>query len=380
MKKLRVAIIGNGGICNAVHVPQYLKMTDTIEVVALCDIILERAEALRDRAFPNADVYANYQDIIDRTDIDCVDVCTPNYLHSIIAVAALKSGKHVFTEKPDAINVEEAEKMKRAAEESGKVLMVMRNNRHVNTSQYLKKYIADGKAGDLYAGRCGWIRRRGIPGKGGWFTTKAQSGGGPLIDLGVHLIDLSIWLMGNPRPVAVSGCTYAKFADNDTKADSEHAKFGDAKSDGIFDVEDLAIGFIKFDNGASLQIEFSWASNIEEERRFVELRGTKAGFSWVNDHIKIFTEENGLPVKTERGQRVFPVSDKAADVVDLLDRRCRALSVQRITGGHGPNLAHFYDVVANGAEPDFVPQQGVNMIKILSAIYESAETGKEVRL
>lgn len=253
MKKLRVAIIGNGGICNAVHVPQYLKMTDTVEVVALCDIILERAEALRDRAFPNADVYANYQDIIDRTDIDCVDVCTPNYLHSIIAVAALKSGKHVFTEKPDAINVEEAEKMKRAAEESGKVLMVMRNNRHVNTSQYLKKYIADGKTGELYAGRCGWIRRRGIPGKGGWFTTKAQSGGGPLIDLGVHLIDLSIWLMGNPRPVAVSGCTYAKFADNDTKADSEHAKFGDAKSDGIFDVEDLAIGFIKFDNGASLQ-------------------------------------------------------------------------------------------------------------------------------
>ena len=190
MKKLRVAIIGNGGICNAVHVPQYLKMTDTVEVVALCDIILERAEALRDRAFPNADVYANYQDIIDRTDIDCVDVCTPNYLHSIIAVAALKSGKHVFTEKPDAINVEEAEKMKRAAEESGKVLMVMRNNRHVNTSQYLKKYIADGKAGELYAGRCGWIRRRGIPGKGGWFTTKAQSGGGPLIDLGVHMIEI----------------------------------------------------------------------------------------------------------------------------------------------------------------------------------------------
>ena len=161
--------------------------------------------------------------------------------------------------------------------------------------------------------------------------------------------------MGNPRPVAVSGCTYAKFADNDTKADSEHAKFGDAKSDGIFDVEDLAIGFIKFDNGASLQIEFSWASNIEEERRFVELRGTKAGFSWVNDHIKIFTEENGLPV-------------------DLIPQ------YGAITGGHGPNLAHFYDVVANGAEPDFVPQQGVNMIKILSAIYESAETGKEVRL
>ena len=355
MKKLRVAIIGNGGICNAVHVPQYLKMTDTVEVVALCDIILERAEALRDRAFPNADVYANYQDIIDRTDIDCVDVCTPNYLHSIIAVAALKSGKHVFTEKPDAINVEEAEKMKRAAEESGKVLMVMRNNRHVNTSQYLKKYIADGKTGELYAGRCGWIRRRGIPGKGGWFTTKAQSGGGPLIDLGVHMIDLAIWLMGNPTPVAVTGATFNKFAGNDT-SDSVNSQFGDAKANGTFDVEDLAMGAIRFDNGAILQIEFSWASNVKEECRFVELRGSKAGLKWLNGtSLEIYGEDQG-------------------QLTNL------ALAGQLRDNGHARNLAHFLDVLDGKAEPCFKPQQGINMIKILSAVYESAKTGHEVAL
>ncbi len=352
MKKLRVALIGNGGICRGCHVPQYVKMADTVEVVALCDIIIERSEKIRDEHFPNADVYENYLDVIARDDIDAVDICTPNYLHSIIAVAALNSGKHVFCEKPDAVSVEEVLKMQRAQEESGKVLMVMRNNRYVNTSRYMKKYIADGKAGELYTGRCGWIRRRGIPGKGGWFTTKAQSGGGPLIDLGVHMIDLAIWLMGNPRPVAVTGCTYMKFADND--GESNHARTVDT-TELTYDVEDLATGFIKFDNGASLQIEFSWASNIAREKRFIELRGTKAGFTWENGELEIYGEEGGVP----------------ADIIPKFDK---------IYGGHGDNLAHFYDVIANGTEADFVPQQGVDMIKILTAIYKSAETGKEIQL
>ena len=139
-------------------------------------------------------VFTDYKELLKAEGLDAVDICTPNYLHSIIAVDALHAGLHVFCEKPDAVSVEEALKMGQAAKETGKTLMVMRNNRFHTASQYLKKYIADGKAGEIYAGRCGWQRRRGIPGKGGWFTTKAQSGGGPLIDLGVHMIDLSIWL------------------------------------------------------------------------------------------------------------------------------------------------------------------------------------------
>ncbi|MBR2948898.1 MAG: Gfo/Idh/MocA family oxidoreductase [Lachnospiraceae bacterium] len=119
----------------------------------------------------------------------------------MIAVDALNKGLHVLCEKPDAVSVEEAEKMKAAAEASGKHLMVIRNNRHRVTAKYLKEFINDGRMGEIYCCRCGWQRRRGIPGKGGWFTTKAQSGGGPLIDLGVHMIDLTIWLMGNPVPV-----------------------------------------------------------------------------------------------------------------------------------------------------------------------------------
>lgn len=355
-KKLRIGLIGAGGIATRMHMPGYAKM-DNVEIVAICDIIPERAKALAE-AYNVPLTFENYMDVINLPDLDAIDICTPNYLHSIIAVAALEKGLNVFCEKPDAVSVEEAEKMKAAAEKSGKVLMVMRNNRYMPISSFLKKYIDAGKMGEIYAARCGWQRRRGIPGKGGWFTTKEQSGGGPLIDLGVHMIDLSMWLMGNPKPVAVSGCTYCKFADNDV-VDSVHSSFGDKQTGGTFDVEDLAMGFIRFDNGACLQIEFSWASNISHERRFFELRGSKAGAKWSSDDntLGIFEEEFGQTV----------------DYMPKIDN----------DGGiqiHEANLRHFADVLLNGAEPMFVPQQGLNMVKILEAIYKSAETGKEVQL
>ncbi len=352
MEKVRIGIIGNGGICKGAHIGGYLK-DDRVEIVALCDIIEERAQYLKDTYFPNAKVYTDYKELLKNEEVDSVDICTPNYLHSIIAVDAFKAGKHVFCEKPDAVDVEEVLKMKAAAEEAGKLLMVMRNNRFVAASQYAKKYIAEGKMGEIYAGRCGWQRRRGIPGKGGWFTTKAQSGGGPLIDLGVHMIDLAIWLMGNPTPVAVSANTYCKFADNDT-SDSVNSDFGDKNAQGTFDVEDLAMGMIRFDNGAVLQIEFSWASNVKKEHRFVELRGTKSGLTWDDNEVEFYTEDAGqlLDIKAGEGK------------ID----------------GHHANLRHYIDVLTQGADPCFKPQQGVDMIKILCAIYKSAETGKEVVL
>ncbi len=357
MAKLRIGMIGVGGM-GTHHLECYTRIPEA-EVVAICDIIPGRAEERgKMKGWDNAHFYTDYKEMIEKEELDAVDVATPNYLHSIIAVYAFSKGLHVFTEKPDAVGVEEVSAMKKASEDAGKVLMVMRNNRWHDASKYIKKKIAAGECGEIYAGRCGWQRRRGIPGRGGWFTTKAQSGGGPLIDLGVHMIDLAIWLMGNPTPVAVSGCTYNKFANNEAKADSQHSAFGEAKADGTFDVEDLAMGFIRFDNGACLQIEFSWASNVVKERTFVELRGDKAGFTWQYDepYLAVFGE------------------DAEGNLVN---------DVPQLEGpwfGHERNLAHFVDVVLHGAQPDFVPQQGVNMIKILRAIYESAETGKEVQL
>ena len=348
-------MIGLGGIAKGAHMSAYGRMNN-VELAAICDIVPAKIEAFKERYnlpddFPS---FTDYHDLLNMEGLDYVDICTPNYLHSIIAVDALNKGLNVFTEKPDAVSVAEVTKMKEAADKSGKVLMAMRNNRHRNTAKFLKNYIAEGSMGDIYCGRCGWIRRRGIPGKGGWFTTKAQSGGGPLIDLGVHMIDLAVWLMGNPTPIAVSANTYTKFADNDT-SDSVNSKFGDAKSEGTFDVEDLAMGMIRFDNGAVLQIEFSWASNIKSENRFVELRGTKAGLKWKENEVEFFTEEDG----------------------QLLDIKPTG---NMNTDGHKMNIRNFIDVLTEGAEPVFKPSQGVDMIKILCAIYESAEKGREIVL
>lgn len=356
-KKLRIGSVGIGGMGNG-HLSAHVG-NSRVEIVALCDLIPEKCEKAitRHGLDPKTPIYTDFREMIDKEQLDAVDIATPNDFHSIIAVYALEHGLHVFCEKPDAINAAEALRMKEASEKAGKVLMVMRNNRYYSNSQYIKKYIEDGGAGEIYCGRCGWIRRRGIPGKGGWFTTKAKSGGGPLIDLGVHMIDLSIWLMGNPKPVAVSGCTFSKFSDNDAESDSEHSAFGEKKADGTFDVEDLAMGFIRFDNGACLQIEFSWASNIEKEKRFVELRGTKAGFTWNDDGTcGIWTE------------------DEDGKLVDLKP------DCGEMGNGHARALEHFCRIVLDGAEKDYVPEQGLNMIKILDAIYESAKTGHEVAL
>ena len=298
MKKWRVGIIGVGGIFNGAHREHYLK-DDRLEVVALCDIIEERAVECRDKFFPDAKVYTDFNELLKDETIDSVDICTPNYLHSIIAVAAFKAGKHVFCEKPDAVNVEEVMKMNDAAKAAGKTLMVMRNNRFTDASKLAKKFIDDGRMGEIYCGRC-------------------------------------------------------KFADNDV-SDSVNSDFGDKVEDGTFDVEDLAMGTIRFDNGAQLQIEFSWASNVKKETRFVELRGTKAGLNWQDGEVEFYTEEYG----------------KCLDVIPTNYATDRE---------HARNLRHFYDVVIEGAEPCFKPQQGIDMIKILCAVYESAKTGREVVL
>jgi len=351
---LRIGVVGAGNIFTSVHKPAWTKHPEA-EIVAVCDINEERAKAVAESIGIDA-FYTDYRELLKRDDIDAIDICTPNLYHSEVAIAALQAGKHVFCEKPDAVSPTEAQKMADAAAASGKLLMVMRNNRFNPTSQFLKRFVDEGNMGEIYTGRCGWVRRRGIPGKGGWFTTKELSGGGPLIDLGVHFIDVAMWLMNNPKPVAVTGATYTKFANNDI-SDSVHSLFGEKKDDGTFDVEDLAIGFIRFDNGASLQLEFSWASNVEQEMNFVELRGTKSGASLKNGELKIFSEAAG----------------QLTDTVPILRG---AENVQP----HEENIKHFVDCLKGRAEPTLRPEQGVDMIKILSAIYESAETGREVRL
>jgi predicted dehydrogenase len=352
-KTWNIAGVGIGGIWHGAHATPWLEH-EQVNIVAVCDIQKSKAEKFA-QAHDIDHIFEDYTQVLKLDEVEVVDICTSNKFHSEIAVAALEAGKHVFCEKPDAINAGEAQRMADAAKASGKTLMVMRNNRFRPETQFLKRYTDAGQMGDLYTGRCGWIRRRGIPGKGGWFTTKQLSGGGPLIDLGVHMIDLAIWLMGNPTPVAVSASTYRKFAESEA-ADSIHSSFGEKVADGTFDVEDLAIGFIRFDNDASLQVEVSWASNIGNEHNFVELRGSKGGCKVGGGVTEVYTEIEGT-------------------LCDIIPR-----TGKRKVDAHAANLLHFIEVLNGEAEPIFVPQQGVNMIKILQAMYESADSGREVRL
>lgn len=353
-KKLKGAVIGTGGMANWVHGETFVNHPETM-LVAACDIVPEKVEAFA-RKLNVQKTFTDYRKVLKIKDLDFIDICTPNILHSEIAVAALEAGKHVFCEKPDAVSVAEAQKMADAAKASGKTLMVMRNNRYSVAAQFLRQYIGDGMMGEIYTGRCGWVRRRGLPGRGSWFADKKQSGGGPLIDLGVHYIDLAMWLMGDPKPVSVSGSTYRKFSENklvDSLYYAERSKQGEGKND----VEDLAIGFIRFANGASLQVEFSWASNVEQEERFLEFRGTRSGCHLSNGAIKLYTEDGG---------QLCDVSPRLQRPGNLND--------------HALHLHHFVDVMQKRAKPMNTPETGLDMIKILAALYESAEKGAEVRL
>jgi len=343
---LRIGLIGTGGIYRGAHLVGW-KTAKDIEVIAVCDANEQLAQQAK-ADFPDAEVYTNYEQLLDNPNIDAVSITAPNKFHSIIAVQALNKGKHVLCEKPDAINVEEAKKMAEAAKTANKTLMVMRNNRFTASAQYVKKLQEQGYFGELYAGRCGWIRTRGIPGRGGWFTTKELSGGGPLIDLGVHMIDLALWLSGNPVPKTVTGSTYCKFANTPNEQGEIPA--------GTFDVEDMATGFIRFDNKASLQLEFSWASNVEKETKFVEWRGTKAGFSIIDEQLTIYREENGQVIVEK------PVLEEQA------------------IPQHAANIHHFLAAIRNEEKASIVPEQGVHMIQILCSIYDSAEKGMEIQL
>lgn len=345
---LKVGLIGTGGIYRNAHLDGWkAAMADDVEIVAVCDANAELAKAA-EQDFPGASIYTDYMELIARDDIDIVSITTPNKFHSIIAIEALKHGKHVFCEKPDAINPEEAQKMATIAQESGKVLMTMRNNRFTAAAKHVKGLMEQGFFGELYAGRCGWVRTRGIPGRGGWFTTKEMSGGGPLIDLGVHMIDLAMWLGDNPVPTTVSGATYRKFADRPDASGQVPA--------GTFDVEDMAMGFIRFTNGAALQLEFSWASNVEREQKFIEWRGTEAGFSIIDDQLTIYVERDGQVV---------------AERPELSDSE---------QPQHVQNIVHFVKCVKGELSPTITPEDGVHMIQILDAIYRSSERGGEIKL
>ncbi len=343
-ERVRAGIVGAG--VGSVHAHGYSKLPN-VEIAAICDIDAARAEALAAR-YGVRSIYTDYEAMLAEAKLDAVSVCTPNALHAPVAIAALNAGCHVLCEKPLSVNAEEGGKIVEAARKSAGKFMIGMNNRFRGDTQVLKKYIEDGELGEIYYARCGWIRRNGIPGFGSWFTRKEMSGGGPLIDIGVHALDVTLYLMGNPKPTSVFGATYAKFG----PYGRGQGQWGAPVKGGAFDVEDLACAQIRFQNGASLVLEASWAQHCAGERLYSEVYGDKGGATL--EPLRVYTEAHGRP----------------ADITPAYPN----------IGGHEAEIAHFIECIVENKPPIATADQALDVMKILDGIYRSAETGQSVSL
>lgn len=347
-----IGIIGAGGIAEHAHIPGYLQHPDA-RIVAVADVVRERAQALANRVgIPKA--YGSVEELLEDSDVDAVSVTTPNAFHAPVALAALEAGKHVFVEKPPATSAADVRRLKALAERTGKVLYFCLNNRFRPEVQQLRRYIDHGELGEIYYAKTWTLRRRGAP--GGWFADKKMAGGGALIDIGVHCIDWTLYLMGNPEPVEVFGATYSKFKRyelEDHRTWSPPEVRGQAQIERVHDVEDLATGLIRFANGATLQAEVSWSLNVEEDRENTELFGTRAGASL--RPLRLFRDELGRMVNIE---------------VRMPDRPGAST--------HSKAIRNFLDTVEGKAKPLITPDDGIRIMQILDGIYAAAEQGRSV--
>ena len=354
-KIIKVGIIGCGGIANGKHMPSLKKVTDC-EMVAFCDIIPERAEkAAKDFGTPDAKVYTDYQELLKDESIDVVHVCTPNRSHSFITVDALEAGKHVMCEKPMAINSAEAKKMLDAAKRTGKKLSIGYQSRFRDDSQYMKREAEDGTFGDIYYAKATAIRRRAVP-TWGVFLNEHEQGGGPLIDIGTHALDLTLWMMNNYKPKYCVGTVYHKL-NNDREQANMWGNWDPEK----FTVEDSAFGFVVMENGATILLESAWALNTLDVREAVTtLCGTLAGADMHNGGIRLNGVRNGrqyvLEPNFKSGGVAFNDGKKSESAADREERL-------------------WINAVRNDTDPLTLPEQAYCVTRILEGIYESAKSG-----
>ncbi len=355
-KKFRVGIIGCGGIANGKHMPALSKLGN-IEMVAFCDIVEERAaNAAKKFGTEDAKVYTDYRKLLEDKSIEIVHVCTPNRSHSFITVDALEAGKHVMCEKPMAINAAEAKKMVDAAKRTGKKLTIGYQNRYRPDAQFLYKYCREGGLGEIYFAKAHAIRRRAVP-TWGVFLNEYEQGGGPLIDIGTHALDLTLWMMDNYKPKSVVGTTYQKLGKRKNSANA----WGPWDPD-KYTVEDSAFGFITMENGATIFLEASWALNsLEEGEAITTLCGTEGGADM----------RDGLRINGEKFSKLYTFKP-------TLDGRGVAFYEGRREDPSQFEARQWIDSIINDTQPTVLPEQAMVVTQILEAIYESAKTGKPV--
>ncbi len=355
-KMLKVGIIGCGGIANGKHMPSLAKISQ-VQMVAFCDITEEKAEdAAKKFGSEEAKVYSDYRELLKDKLIDVVHVCTPNKSHADISIAALEAGKHVMCEKPMAKTSADAMRMVEAAKRTGKKLTIGYQNRFRNDSQYLQKMCSEGEFGEIYYAKAHAIRRRAVP-TWGVFLNEEEQGGGPLIDIGTHALDLTLWLMGNYKPSSVMGSVYRKLADRKDAANA-WGPWDPEK----YTVEDSAFGFITMENGATIMLESSWALNsLQTGEARTTLCGTEAGAD-MQEGLRINGEKFGRLYVTKPGLDSAGVDfyDGAKD--EPADYEAR----------------YWINSILNDSEVLVKPEQALVVTQILEAIYESGKSGKPV--
>ena len=367
MGKLRIAIVGCGGIANQKHMPSIKANADKAEMVAFCDLIPERAEkAAKEYGVEGAKVYTDYKEMLADTSIefDVVHVCTPNVAHCPITVAAFEAGKHVMCEKPMAHNTEDARKMIDAWKKSGKKFTIGYQNRLRDDTQTLHASCEAGELGEIYFAKAHAIRRRAVP-TWGVFPNKALQGGGPLIDIGTHALDITLWMMNNYEPASVSGQVFYKLGRQEDGPAGNVFGPWDPKT---FEVEDSAFGLVKMKNGATIYLEASWALNVlKSMEASTTLCGTKAG---AEIHHGGSYPQDELIYNTVEHNQLMEKTISPAGVVDFFEGGAAAEAVRE--------QEQWLNAIINDTDPLVKPEQAFVVTQILEGIYKSAETGKEV--
>lgn len=348
MKKLKVALVGCGSIAEYAHFPAYAKITDLAEVVACADIVPEKAKHCAEK-YGVAHWYSSVEELLaNEPDIDYVDVCTWTAAHAPVVIAAAKAGKDVLCEKPLAASLEQGLEMQKVVKETGIKFMLAVCTRYGNEQKKFIELRDAGTFGDIYLAKCAYIRRRGVP--GGWFTNKAIAGGGPTLDIGVHAIDRTWYLMGRPTPVTVSAETSSRIGRYKTKATYDWN--GGEEEDTVFDVEDSATAYIRFEGGKAMIAETSWTINGKEVNNAV-IYGTKAGCTF--DPLTVYGEDAGHTL-TETTYKL-----RSCDIYE-------------------EEIRHFIDCFHNGETPISSIDDSVTILRILDGIYRSAEAHREVEI
>jgi predicted dehydrogenase len=332
-KKIRAAVVGLG--MGVGHLHGY-RACPRSEMVAICDVNEDRLKAVQQEySIPLA--FRTVEELFACDEVDAVSIALPNALHAPVAIAAAKAGKHVLCEKPMSTNAKDAQRMVDAAKAAGVHFQMMFNNRFRGDIQFLKRYIEDGELGELYYAKCGWVRREGLPWSK-WFYTKALAGGGPLYDLGVHVLDMTMYLMGDVQPQTVMGSAYTALAKKIRGED--------------YQVEDLGAAFIKCAGGQTIMLEASWAQHCQREHIYSSVYGTEGGADTAP--LRIYKDRHGVHVDLEPQPPGI--------------------------NGHEAGVKHFVDCILDKVPCISTGEDGVRVQKVLDAIYKSAESGKAVTL